>query len=132
MQFGERPQGEIIERPGAYALVLVQAGRVAVVVVGGAPHLPGGGIEVGEGAVDALFREVLEETGLRIEVVRQIGTARQFVQRWNKVGAYFLCRAVGDGNALEADHVLEWWAPSRAVRDLTHEAQRWMVRQLER
>jgi len=131
MQFGETPRDEIIERPGAYAFIVDTSGRIAVVLVGGAPHLPGGGIEVGEDALDALHREVLEETGLRIEVVRQVGVARQYVLQWNKIGFYFLCRSVGTEAPSEADHVLEWWPPVRAALELTHEAQRWMVRQLE-
>lgn len=36
--------------------------------------LPGGRVEPGEGAEEAIVREVLEETGLDVTVVREVGT----------------------------------------------------------
>lgn len=65
-------------RPRVSAL-LVRDGRQVLVVRhrkdGREYHLlPGGGVEFGEGLVEALTREVLEETGLEIEVGRLLGT----------------------------------------------------------
>ena len=36
--------------------------------------LPGGSVEIGESVTEAIQREVEEETGLRVEVVRLVGT----------------------------------------------------------
>ena len=42
-------------------------------------QLPGGGISEGEFPLAALFRESLEETGWKIQVVRRMGAYRRFV-----------------------------------------------------
>ncbi|MEO0359351.1 MAG: NUDIX hydrolase, partial [Pseudomonadota bacterium] len=55
-------------RPGAYA-ILARGSEVLVTYQGGIHHefqLPGGGIDPGEGPIQALHREVLEETGWHI------------------------------------------------------------------
>ncbi len=36
--------------------------------------LPGGGMDVGEDPESAIIREIFEETGLKVEVVRRVGT----------------------------------------------------------
>jgi len=59
----------LILRPAAYALIL-HDGKLLLLTMRatGKYHLPGGGIEVGERMVETLKREVLEETGIEIEV----------------------------------------------------------------
>lgn len=41
-------------------------------------QLPGGGIDPGEGAITALHREVMEETGWTISAPRRVGAYRRF------------------------------------------------------
>ena len=41
-------------------------------------HLHGGGIDPGEGPLEALHREVFEETGWRISKPRKLGAYRRF------------------------------------------------------
>lgn len=66
-----------VQRVGTYGLLTRDAGpglevlltRIAPhAVSGGKWHLPGGGIDFGEPPRDALQREFLEETGLKVEV----------------------------------------------------------------
>ena len=68
-------------RPGAYAVLL--DGDMALVTHQSHPYpeyqLPGGGIDPGESPVQALHREVKEETGWRISGLRKIGVFRRFV-----------------------------------------------------
>ena len=68
-------------RPGAYA-ILPRNGKLLVTFQGD-PHfqfqLPGGGIDAGESPLQALHREVFEETGWRIANPRKLGTFRRFV-----------------------------------------------------
>ena len=66
-------------RPGAKAFI-VHNGKILIIkerLPGEAAEvihdLPGGGIELGETIHDALHREVMEEVGLTIEIVRPVG-----------------------------------------------------------
>jgi 8-oxo-dGTP diphosphatase len=58
--------------------VLVLDGKLVTVIRGQPPFvgmhaLPGGHVELGEGTEDAMVREFLEETGLRVEIERLVG-----------------------------------------------------------
>jgi 8-oxo-dGTP diphosphatase len=75
-------------RPGAYAVVL--DGREVLMTEQSDPvpeiQLPGGALDPGEGALRALHRECLEETGWRIRVERRLG----FFQRYTYMPEYDL------------------------------------------
>lgn len=67
-------------RPGAYA-ILPRDGQL-LVTHQALPfdefQLPGGGIDAGESPIQALHREVFEETGWRIGNLRRVATFRRF------------------------------------------------------
>ena len=71
-RYGERvdPDMQYTPRPGAY--VILQRGRDLLLTVqdGARPELqlPGGGIDAGEHVIPALHREVMEETGWRMDL----------------------------------------------------------------
>ena len=140
IDFGLKEQGkEYTPRPGAYAVVFEPTGgtkRFAVVEVSGIYHLPGGGIEIGESRVEALKREVSEETGLAIEVVRVIGEANEYVyaqdegEYFKKLGTFYEASVTGeDEHKTEADHLLLWVTLAQAEKKMSQGSHVWAVRE---
>ena len=56
--------------------------------------LPGGWLERGEQPMQALQREIMEETGMTIEVVRPLIVEGD--EDWPRVDLIFLCRVIND------------------------------------
>ncbi len=78
--------------------VLVLRRSLADEFLPGGYDLPGGGLEPGESADDAVKREVFEETGIPVSIVSRLGTT-SFVSRKDgkrKVLAIFLLKPNGD------------------------------------
>lgn len=111
-------------RPGVYAVLLDGADLLATHQASPLPEyqLPGGGIDPGEHPVAALHREVLEETGWRISVVRRMGAFRRFTympeyDRWaEKICSIYLGRPVRRiGAPSEEGHTAVWMPASVAL-----------------
>lgn len=68
-------------------------------------ELPGGALEAGEQVVDALRREVREETGLGVEPVRLSGIYQNM--SLGPVALVFWCRRV-DGSERLSDETSDW------------------------
>ncbi|MEM6306369.1 MAG: NUDIX hydrolase [Pseudomonadota bacterium] len=69
-----------VRRPGVYA-ILPKNDSILATYQGGDHHeyqLPGGGIDPGESPLQALYREVLEETGWRITHPRVLGRYKRY------------------------------------------------------
>ena len=66
--------------------------------------MPGGALEYGETGEDAVIREVLEETGLRVNIERLLMT-KTFAP--DKFGLYYLC-VIEDGVFQPSDEVSEY------------------------
>jgi 8-oxo-dGTP diphosphatase len=123
-------------RPGAYALIVDDAGNLAVVNTPHGRFLPGGGIDEGESLQEAMEREVREECGLEITLGSWSTHAIDFVfspvegRHFEKRGTYVAARSLGVRHEkLELDHELEWMAPAEAAVMLKHAGQRWVVQQ---
>ena len=79
-------------RPGAKALI-VHKGKILVLTEKTSrgeiiSDFPGGGLEYGETVVEALVREVKEETGLVVEPVKPVGAWSFLLEHW---GAHIVC-----------------------------------------
>ncbi|KMW58883.1 NTP pyrophosphohydrolase [Candidatus Rhodobacter oscarellae] len=107
----------------------------------GDPHfelqLPGGGIDPGETPLEALHREVFEETGWRIGRAQRLGAYRRFVympeyDMWAEKLCHIYCawpvRAYGPPS--EEGHVAVWMSPLDAATKLHNEGDRDFVRGL--
>jgi len=137
-RYGERPDPaqRYTTRPGAYAVIRGEDGWLMTLEDGPfAPEpeiqLPGGGIDPGESPVQALHREVMEETGWRIAVERRLGAYQRYVYMpeydlWaRKVCHIFLARpTLRIGAPLEDNHDVFWTSPAAALTLLTSTADR--------
>ncbi|WP_373355456.1 NUDIX hydrolase [Pseudoroseicyclus sp. CXY001] len=126
-------------RPGAYA-VLPRGGSLLLTWQGGSENaflLPGGGIDPGESPLQALHREVMEETGWRIAGARKIGAFRRFVfmpdYGWwaEKICHIYLARPVLRlGPPSEPEHEAVWMDPELAAELLGSPVDREVLRAL--
>jgi ADP-ribose pyrophosphatase YjhB (NUDIX family) len=100
-------------------------GSILLVERGGAPlkgywSLPGGLVETGESLDEAVRREVLEETGLRVKPVEMLGIFERIIRdvkgraEYHYVLADYICKVVG-GTLKAGDDVarVEWVTRAR-------------------
>jgi 8-oxo-dGTP diphosphatase len=135
LEFGTRLANvDYVERPGAYAIISNQAAEIAIIRTPKGYFLPGGGVDDGEDLVDALRREVFEETGLGVEISREIGAAAQYLSAakegvyYKKIGHFYLASfAERLSEAFEAEHELLWMTHERAASALNHQFQIWAI-----
>lgn len=89
-------------RPGVYGVIL-HGGQIMLThqaLPTPEVQLPGGGIDAGESALQALHRECLEETGWKIQIDRRLGVYQRFTymleyEFWaQKICHIYLCRPV--------------------------------------
>lgn len=118
------------ERPSAYALILNSNKELAMLKTQRGYYLPGGGIEAGETPVEALEREVIEETGYLLSIHRSLGRANQFIYsrsraaHWKKIGHFYMATLVKKiSTPIETDQELIFMPINNAVEFLTQEFQ---------
>lgn len=123
-------------RPGAYVL-LHSGDQILTTVQFGLEteiQLPGGGIDPGEAPLPALHREVLEETGWKMQLDRKLGVFRRFTfmpeyEIWaEKLCHIYLGRpTLRIGPPLEADHIPLWLGLNEAASELANAGDRAFV-----
>jgi 8-oxo-dGTP diphosphatase len=135
IQFGTKPKGEYVDRPGAYAVVYDDNGKILTLNVHGSFHLPGGGIDLDENPKDAVIRETFEEAGCKIADVQYIGRANQYLsgpnrESLNKHGIFYTAKLVtiDEEQSTEADHFVRWLEPDDFLKSNTSEFAKWAVK----
>lgn len=128
-RYGSPPKRGQSYRPraGVYA-ILPLGNRILTTWQGGIHNevqLPGGGIDSGESPIQALHREVMEETGWIIARPRRVGAHRRFTympeyDKWaEKICTIYVARPVRSmGPPSEPDHAPLWLDADEAVRAL--------------
>jgi len=135
-----RPGRMRVERAVSAGGVVVQEGTAGpeVVICGrdsdGVWGLPKGTLDEGESLEQAAVREVSEETGLRVKIVKKIGVVEYWFAwegvRIHKWVHHYLMRTTG-GNISDHDEEydrVEWLPVEEALRTLTFENDKRMVR----
>ncbi len=134
-QFGEWvPVNTYVDRPVVYAIGLNARGKLLITKARGCYALPGGGVEADETLQEALVREVLEETGWAIEIVREICKANQWTYssrkdtHFNKQATFYLVRVIKRmGRPIEPDHEARWMSHAKAVSRLRRDFHRYAL-----
>ncbi len=107
--------GAVMEGPGGVLLALRNQPPFE-----GYWCLPGGHIEFGEEVETALYREILEETGLSITRHRFLGYFTEYYPEieWHAVALMFVVQAEGAEARQEAEVRQLRWFSRRELRDL--------------
>ena len=124
-----------MSRPGAYALLTDSCGLVGIIRTPRGYFLPGGGIEGGETAEDALIRELREELGWTARILARIGEAVQYLVAEGEgylavQGTFFRVCLVERVAEVEPNCELEWHSASDAIQRLRRRSDAWAVEQV--
>jgi 8-oxo-dGTP diphosphatase len=139
-EFGTRVPGiDYIERPGVYAVIENRHNQIAVIKTKTGYFLPGGGVDPGETGIEALHREIMEETGCQVSVSAEIGEAVEYInaqaegKHYRIHGKFYKIQIdshIGEG--MEEDHQLVWLSQEDAFNLLVRRSQAWAIQWMAR
>lgn len=117
-------------RLGARGIVVREDGKIAVFNKSNKNEykLPGGGIEGDEKPEEAFKREVLEETGCKIEIIEELGTTEEYktLDNFKQISYVFVGKVLEDTKQLNVTQKekdegakLVWETPENALKVIT-------------
>ena len=122
------------KRPGAYAIIVNNIdNKVGIVTDGNAYFYLGGGIEKGETKLEALKRELIEESGYlikNVEEFKQIGSYIFDGEKYFEVIANVYIAELDKKVAepIERDHIVLWVNTDEYADKLCREWQRYIMK----
>ncbi len=117
-------------RLGARGIVVREDGKIAVFNKSNKNEykLPGGGIEGDEKPEEAFKREVLEETGCKVEIIEELGTTEEYktLDNFKQISYVFVGKVLEDTKQLNVTQKekdegakLVWETPENALKVIT-------------
>lgn len=101
-------------------------------------EFPGGRMEFGETPEETLGRELLEEVGLKVEIIKPLNSWSFFRDENTQiVGITYLCKAVSSEVILSEEHVDCAWVTFEDIRNynikpsIIEQIERWYKRELK-
>ena len=125
------PDIEYENRPAAYAVILNNEGKIAVVTAQKGLFLPGGGSEPLESPKETVIREVLEETGRNSRVIQRLGMTTEYFEVENRYyrmeAVFFLAEFIIEPQG-EGEHALFWLSASE-LQSFFYASHNWIAQQ---
>lgn len=117
-------------RLGARGIVIREDGKIAIFNKSNKNEykLPGGGIEDDENLEEAFKREVLEETGCKVEIINKLGPTEEYktLDNFKQISYIFVGKVVEDTKQLNVTQKekdegakLIWETPENALKVIT-------------
>ena len=114
-------------RLGARGIVIREDGKIAIFNKSNKNEykLPGGGIEDDENPEEAFKREVLEETGCKVEIIKELGTTEEYksLDNFKQISYVFVGKVLEDTRQLNVTQKekdegakLVWKTPENALK----------------
>ncbi len=128
------PNVQYSERRAAYVVVIRNA-KVAMVNSGQKHFLPGGGSMPGEAPEMTVVREVYEELGRGVRLVRSLGEATQYFyshdddRHYEMLATFFAGEFTDDAYDGSSEHQLDWLPVAEVDRACFHKCHAWAVGQ---
>ncbi len=122
------------KRPGAYAIIIrKEDNKIGIVTDGKDYFYLGGGIEESETALDALKRELIEESGYSLKNIKEFANVGSYIYD-EKHGYLEVIANVYIGefdkkvtNPIEKDHVVLWVNPQEYIGKMCREWQEYIL-----